>query len=184
LTDILVRYVRFAERFNRGVGRWLAWATLATVLVCATVVVLRYGLRFGRIWLQDLYVWLHASVFMAGAGYAYLVGAHVRVDILYSRLSMRRKALVDLFGVVVFLLPWLAVLFWASAPFVIGSWQIFEPSAQPGGLPAVYLLKSMLIVLCVVVLIEGAAVAARSLLVLSGRGSSPGDPGESTVTGP
>ena len=170
MTDFLVRYIRFAGAFNAAVGRIAAWGTTLTVLVCFMVVLLRYSLSYGQIWMQDFYVWMHGAVFMCGAGYVYLAGGHVRGDIMYSRVSVKRKAAIDLFGVLVFLLPWLGVVVWSSWEFVSRSWGLWEPSAQADGLPGVFILKSVLLIFCAVLLIEGLAVVGRSILVLSGRG--------------
>lgn len=172
MTGLLVRYIRLAEAINSALGRAVAWGTLVTVLACFAVVVLRYSFSYGQVWMQDLYVWMHAIVFMAGAGYVYLAGGHVRVDIFYARASERRKALIDLFGVVAFLLPWLGVIAWTSWEFVSRSWGLLEPSAQTGGMPSVFILKSVLLVFCGALLIEALAVLARSLLVLSGNAAA------------
>ena len=166
---VLVGFVRAVDGLNEWTGRLVAWLTLATVLVCAAVVVLRYAFAVGFIWLQELYVWCYALVFMLGAGFALKHGGHVRVDIFYANLSVRAKAAVDLFGTLFFLLPWLAVVAIVSWPYIGASWQILEPSAQTGGMPGLFLLKSALGVFCVLLGLQGLAVAARSLLVLMGR---------------
>ncbi|MCW5750131.1 MAG: TRAP transporter small permease subunit [Alphaproteobacteria bacterium] len=154
---------------NDWIGRIIAWFALATVVVCFGGVFMRYVLSIGFIWVQDLYVWLHATVFVLGAGYTYLMGGHVRVDIFYARMSARGKAWVDLLGCIVFLMPWLIVLFVTSLPFVQLSWRLLEPSGQPGGMPGLFLLKTQILVFAVLLGLQGTAVMARSLLVLGGR---------------
>ena len=165
----LIAFIRFVDALNDRVGRATAWLTLGTVLVCFAVVVLRYLFSIGFIWLQELYVWEHAIVFMVGAGYTFMQGGHVRVDIFYARMNRRRKAWVDLFGTLVFLLPWLAVIAYFGWSFVALSWQLLEPSQQAGGLPGYFLLKSVIFVFCALVGLQGLALAARSLLVIAGR---------------
>src|SRR5690606_15329428 len=98
-------FVRAVDALNEAVGRVAAWLTLATVLICAVVVVMRYAFSSGFIWLQELFVWTYACVFMLGAGYTLLHDGHVRVDIFYARAGPRARAIVNLFGVFVFLLP-------------------------------------------------------------------------------
>jgi TRAP-type mannitol/chloroaromatic compound transport system permease small subunit len=167
--NALISVFRAIDMLNEVVGRVVAWLTFGTVSVCFLVVILRYVFSIGFVWLQELYVWQHAIVFMLGAGYTFLHGGHVRVDIFYARMSPRRRAIVDLFGTLVFLLPWLAVILYYGMPFLTLSWRLLEPSSQAGGLPGYFLLKSVIPTFCVLVGLQGLALAARSLLVLSGR---------------
>jgi TRAP-type mannitol/chloroaromatic compound transport system permease small subunit len=167
--NALISVIRAIDMLNEVVGRVVAWLTFGTVSVCFLVVILRYVFSIGFVWLQELYVWQHAIVFMLGAGYTFLHGGHVRVDIFYARMSPRRRAIVDLFGTLVFLLPWLAVILYYGMPFLTLSWRLLEPSSQAGGLPGYFLLKSVIPTFCVLVGLQGLALAARSLLVLSGR---------------
>jgi TRAP-type mannitol/chloroaromatic compound transport system permease small subunit len=165
---VLRRLVAVIDWFNDLTGRWVAWLTLGTVLVCFAVVVLRYAFSIGFIWMQDLYVWMHAVVFLLGAGYTFRNGGHVRVDILYGRASPTRKAWVDIVGTLIFLFPWLAVLAWDSQGFILGSWQLKESSQQTGGMPGMYLLKAGIWVFCILVGLQGLALLSRSILFLRG----------------
>jgi TRAP-type mannitol/chloroaromatic compound transport system permease small subunit len=106
---------------------------------------------------------------MLGAGYTLLHNGHVRVDIFYARLSPRAKAWVDLGGTLVFLLPWLGILVWYGWPFVSLSWRLLEGSAQAGGCPGYFLLKSAVVAFAALVGLQGLALASRSVLVLAGR---------------
>ncbi|MEQ9447904.1 MAG: TRAP transporter small permease subunit, partial [Rhodospirillaceae bacterium] len=166
---ILERFVRGVDAINKHIGNVTAWLTLGTVLTCFAVVVMRYAFNVGYIWMQELYVWQHATVFMVGAGYTFFVSGHVSVDVLYTRMSARRKAWIEIIGTVVFLLPWLAVLAYTTAPFILTSWALSEASAQPGGMPGVYLLKSVIWVFCALVALQGLALMARRILFLLGR---------------
>ena len=127
-------FARTIDAINDWIGRTTAWLTLGAVVIAFAVVVMRKAFNVGFVWMQDLYVWQHAVVFMIGAGYTFLHGGHVRVDIFYVNASRRGRAWIDLFGTVVFLLPWLIVVAWTSWPFVRLSWRLLEPSAQPNGL--------------------------------------------------
>jgi len=166
---MVARFIRFAEGTNSIVGKATAWLTLGCVLVCFAVVVLRYGFSISHIWMQDLYVWLHALVFMLGAGYTYLTGGHVRVDLFYGTMSPRARARVDLFGVLFFILPWAYAVLWSSYPFVIRAWSIYEPSPQPNGLDGVFLLKTVIPLTVLLVVLHAASVALRCIMVLRGR---------------
>lgn len=165
----LIAFVRAADACTTTVGRVVQWFSVGTVLVCATVVVLRYGFSIGFVWMQELYVWIHAAVFILGAGYVLMRDGHVRVDIFYARWRPRTKAAVELVSSVVFLLPWLALLGWTTWPFMILSWEGREPSDQLGGMPALYLLKACLMLFVVFMSVAMLAVIARCLLVLLGR---------------
>lgn len=161
-------YVRVAEAINEYVGRATAWLTLTMVLVAFAVVVMRYVFAIGWVWVQESYIWLHGIVFMAAAGYTLLHGGHVRVDIFYRTASERFRAWVDLLGSLLLLMPMLGVVAWYSWGFVLRSWKQMEGSAEAGGLPGLYLLKSMLIVFVVLLALQGLALAGRAVLVLAG----------------
>jgi TRAP-type mannitol/chloroaromatic compound transport system permease small subunit len=165
--DTLKSLVRLIDSINEWIGRSVAWLTLGCVLTCFTVVVLRYVFDVGFPWLQELYVWQHAAVFMAGAGYTMRHRAHVNVDVLYARMSPRRRAWLDILGTLFFLFPWLAILAVTSAPFVLSSWSIHEPSSTAGGMPGLYLLKSLLWVFCAVLFLQGLALIGRRTLFLA-----------------
>lgn len=170
-------FVAVVDGLNEVVGRLVAWMTLGTVLVCFAVVVLRYGFGVGYIWMQELYVWQHALVFMLGAGYTLLHGGHVRVDIFYGRASPRTRACVDVLGTCIFLLPWLIVLAVESGPFIASAWSIREGSAQTGGLPGAYLMKAVIWVFCALVGAQALSMVARRILFLAGDAAyAPADP--------
>jgi TRAP-type mannitol/chloroaromatic compound transport system permease small subunit len=151
------------DRLNETIGRVLGWLTLLMVLVTFAVVVLRYGFDWGSIAMQESVNYLHALVFMAGAAYTLKRNEHVRVDIVYTRLSDRGKAWVDLLGTLVLLLPFCIFLIWISLPYVRNSWQLLEGSREAGGLPLVYLLKSFIPLMGVLLLLQGLSLIARSL---------------------
>lgn len=161
-------FARSVDRLNEAVGGVLSFATLACVVICFLVAVLRYVAGIGFVWMQETYVWLHAAVFLVGAGYTFKVGGHVRVDLFYRGASPRRRAWIDLLGCVFFLFPWLGVVSGASWRFFIASYAVGESSGQPGGLPGLYVLKFMLVAFCLLVGLQGLALMARSVLVLRG----------------
>jgi TRAP-type mannitol/chloroaromatic compound transport system permease small subunit len=166
---LLAGYIRSVSAINRWVGLTLSWLALAVVLVCFTVVVQRYFLHTTQLWMQDLYVWLSGAMFTGVAGFALLRNEHVRVDIFYGRWSVRGKAIADLIGVCVFLLPFVVVVALYTMPFVQRSWRIYEGSANVGGMPGLFILKSFILLFCALVGLQGIAWAFRSILVLAGR---------------
>src|SRR5690606_38308981 len=142
---------------------------LAAVVLCFTVVVQRYAFATTHLWMQDLYVWVSGAMFMGVAGYALLVDAHVRVDIFYRPASLRRKAILDMIGVALFLLPFCAVVWIWGSEYVFRSWALREASANPGGMPGLYILKTFILVFAVLVALQGLATRARSPPVLAGK---------------
>lgn len=167
--SLLVALVRLISAVNRWVGLVVSWLSLTVVLICFAVVLQRYVLNITQLWLQDLYIWLSGAMFTSVAGFALLNNAHVRVDIFYARWSARGKALADLIGVVFFLLPFVTVVWFYALPFVMRSWRFYEGSANVGGMPGLFVLKTFILVFCVLVGLQGLAWAARSILVLAGR---------------
>ncbi len=102
---ILAAVVRAISGLNWLVGNVFSWLALGIVLVCFTVVVQRYVFSTTQLWMQDLYIWLNGAMFTAVAGFALLRNDHVRVDIFYRPASTRTKAIIDIIGVCLFLLP-------------------------------------------------------------------------------
>ena len=141
------------------------------VLVTFVVVVMRYVFDAGLIWVQESVVWMHAVVFMLGAAYTLQAEEHVRVDVFYRTMSERRRAWVDLIGVLVFLLPLCVFLGWKSFDFVVQSWSLREASRESGGLPYPFLpiLKSVLLLMPLTVALQGISLVLRSLKTLRGR---------------
>lgn len=129
------------------IGRSVAWLTLLMVLVTFLTVTLRYGFNMGWIWVQESITYMHAAVFMLAIAWAYQVDAHVRVDIFYRDAEPRRQALTNLVGSLLFLLPLCVFLILVGWDYVAASWSMKEGSRESGGLPFVYLLKSLIIIM-------------------------------------
>jgi TRAP-type mannitol/chloroaromatic compound transport system permease small subunit len=139
------------------------------VLVCFTVVVQRYIFHISFPLLQDLYVWLAGAMFTGVAGFALLRDDHVRVDIFYRPSSLRSKAIRDLIGVIIFLLPFVIVITAYALPYVERSWKLHEASANVDGMPGLFVLKSFVLIFTGLVGLQGLAILCRSILVLAGR---------------
>lgn len=159
------------DRLSVVTGHAAAWLTLLMVVATFVIVVLRYVFDSGVVWLQESVTWMHAAVFMLGAAYTLQRDEHVRVDIFYRDMTARRKALVDLFGVICFILPLCVFFIIEAADYVASSWSIREVSRDSGGLPYPFvpLLKSALIVMPVAVLLQGVSMALKAVSTLRGR---------------
>ncbi|MGF1529100.1 MAG: TRAP transporter small permease subunit [Candidatus Competibacterales bacterium] len=163
----LVRTSDLLSAFAEGTGRVVAWLTVILVLVTFAVVVMRYQFNRGSVALQESILYLHAAVFLLGAAYTLKRDGHVRVDIFYRAMGPRAKAAVDLLGTLLFLGPMAVFILWVSLPYVQDAWAITEGSREAGGLPYVYLLKTLLVIAPVLILLQGVALAARSSAILA-----------------
>ncbi len=160
--------VRGLDALTEWLGRTVAWLAPIMVLITCTVVVLRYGLGQGSVALQESVTYMHAALFMLGAGYALKHHKQVRVDIFYGRFRPEGRAWVDALGGLLFLIPLAVFIGWISQDFVRSAWRIREVSADSGGLPWVYLLKTLIPLLAVSLLLQAVAEVLRSLLRLMG----------------
>ena len=158
--------VHYMDIITDRTGRLLAWLVLAMALLTTTVVVLRYGFNIGSIMAQEGVTYMHACLFMLGAAYALKSGAHVRVDIFYRNFSPRTRAWVNSVGGIVFLMPLCAFIFFSSWNYVSESWIVRETSPEPGGIPAVFLLKSVIPLMALNLFLQGLAEILRNALVL------------------
>ncbi|GLS28251.1 hypothetical protein GCM10007877_39700 [Marinibactrum halimedae] len=137
------------------------------MLITAIVVVLRYGFDLGSIALQESVTYLHASVFLLGMAYTLKHNEHVRVDIFYQHFSQQQRAWIDATGTLVLLLPLCALIFFLSFPFAARSWAIGEISSEPGGIPAIFLLKSLLPVSAALLALQAISETLRQALTLT-----------------
>lgn len=165
-----MRAVRLIDALNEWIGRGVAWCTLAMVLVTFAIVVMRYAFGAGSIAMQESVTYFHAFVFMLGAACALKHEAHVRVDVFYHRWGPRRRACVNIAGTILLLLPFATLLFVTSLDYVAASWRVLEASREPGGLPWVYLLKTVIPVTAVLIALQGIALLLRSIDVLRRNG--------------
>lgn len=165
------RLLSLADRIDavvREIGEWATWLSLAMVLATFAVVLLRYAFDVGSIALQESVIYMHAVLFMLGMAYTLGRNGHVRVDILYERLSRRARARVDLIGTLLLLIPVCVLIIWLGWAYVAESWRVQEASREAGGIPAVYLLKTLILIMPVLLLAQGLSNALRYVLFLSG----------------
>ena len=155
------------DRLNATIGRGAAWLAIAVVLLQFALVVARYLFGLGSVWLSETVVYAHATLFMLAAAWTLQVGGHVRVDIFYADASARAKALVDLIGALLLLLPFMLVLLCLSAPYAARSWAILEHSQETSGLPIVFLLKTLIPLFAILMALQGIAQAIHAATALS-----------------
>ncbi|MBB3141345.1 TRAP transporter small permease subunit [Halomonas organivorans] len=165
LPSLLARLDRFSERL----GRCLSWLVLVMMLIQFLIVVLRYAFSVNSIPMQESVMYLHAAVFMLAAGYTLRHDGHVRVDIFYRGMTAKRQALVDLLGTLCLLLPFMVFVILSSLGYVGKSWAILEGSPDTGGIPAVFLLKTLIPLFAGLMILQGLVEAWRKVLIITGR---------------
>lgn len=156
------------DRLIAAIGRGVSLLLPVVVGLQFALVVARYLFGAGSIWATEMVMYLHAAVFMLAAAWTLRLGGHVRVDVFYAGASPRTRALIDLFGALLFLLPFMAVLLWLSVPYAARSWAILEHSQEASGLPLVFVLKSVIPLFAVLMALQGIAQAIRAVATLSG----------------
>ncbi len=157
------------DDLSNRLGRLFSWLTLVMVIAMGLIVVLRYVFQIGSIALQESIIYLNALIFTFGVAYTLKEQGHVRVDIFYSRLSERRRAWIDLGGTLLLLVPSALFIIWISWDYVSVSWQIREGSAETSGLPFVYLLKSAILILPSLLLLQGVSEILKAVSILKRR---------------
>ena len=161
----------FIDRLNHWLGRAVAWLTLAMAVAVAAIVLLRYAFAQNTILVQEAVSYAHGLVLMLGMAYTLKENGHVRVDILYSGRSPRWRALVDLFGHLLLLLPVAGLVLATSLPYAVSAWRILEGSSEVGGLPGVFLLKSLIPLMAVLLLVQGLSEIGKAWRRLADRPS-------------
>lgn len=152
------------DSINRVVGMTVRWAALFMVLIQFSIVLFRYVFGYSSIAVNESVLYLHATLFMLGAGYTLLVDAHVRVDIFYAKSSPLRRSAIDIFGHLILLIPSMMVLAYWSWPSVANAWKILEGPISVGGIPASFLIKSLIPAFCVLLIIQSVSCLLANVM--------------------
>ena len=163
------------DRLIDVLGRGAAWLTLAMVAVTCVTLVLRYGFDMGAIMLQESVLYMHGAVFMLGFSYTLQHDEHVRVDLIYSRMSERRRSMVNLAGHLVLMTPLCLTLTLFSLDYVANSWSILEGSQEVDGIRGVYMLKTLIPASACLLLLQTGLLATREIKRLSTKTGDPTD---------
>lgn len=163
----LSTFVRIVDTISEWSGRAISWLTLGMVLVTFLIVVMRYLFNEGSVALQESVIYMHSFVFLLGAAYTLKHDGHVRVDIFYRPLGEKGKAIINIFGTLCLLLPVSIFIFYISWYYVASSWELLEASQEAGGIPLRYILKSCLLLMPTLMILQGIAELLRSVLVLT-----------------
>lgn len=158
------------DTLTQKINHFVSYLILPMVLITFLIVVLRYTIGFGKVWLQELVIYFHATFFVFGIAYNFLKNSHVRVDVFYSKMSESKKAKIDFFGILFFVWPSMGLIFFKSLPYVEQSFRFLESSPDAGGLPARFLLKSLIPILCLLVILQTISMAFKCLSKMNLRG--------------
>ena len=177
---LLSRFARAVDSVNDRIGGAIRWLTLLMVLLGAFNAIARYLARYTGVSLasnaySELQWYFFSLIFLLGAAYGFRHDVHVRVDVLFSRLSRKTQAWIDVAGTVLFLIPFCILMLWVSWPAVRNSWSVREGSPDPGGLPR-YPIKAVILVCFVLLLLQGVSHIIKQVEVLRGAGPPRADP--------
>lgn len=153
---------------NQWVGNFIAW--IAALLVCVVFVdvCMRYLFNTSFVFVQEMEWHLFGFIFLMGAGYTLLHDGHVRVDVIYQRVSPRAKAWINLIGVLLFLIPGCYLVIQTSTKFALNSWSMLEGSPDPGGIPFRFIIKSAIPVGFTLMFLQGIAMGIESVFTIIG----------------
>ena len=173
------------DGLNDKIGAAIRWLALMMVLVGAGTALLRYYARGLELSLNltpptELQWYLFSLIFLLGAAYGLNHNVHVRVDVLYERLSKRSRALIDLVGTIIFLIPFSLVMLYVSWPAISNSISIREVSPDPGGLPR-WPIKILIMVSFVLLTLQGLSHIVKQIDILRGKGDRSTTPEEGTA---
>lgn len=142
------------NKINDITAQIVSWFTLAMVVLLALNILSGWLFKFNSILVTELITWMHSAIFLLATAYTLNKDEHVRVDIFYRKMSVKKKAIVDLLGTVFFLIPISLFILWSSWSYIILSWRLNEQSPEAGGMPAIFILKSLLIIMPVLLIFE------------------------------
>ena len=162
----LIKISSLFDKTNEFVGKNISWFIILMVIVQLAIVMSRYIYGIGFLKLQELLIYLHGSLFTLAAGYTLLKDEHVRVDLIYREASQKYKSLINIFGSLIFLIPFCLLTFSTSLPYVRRSWKILEGSPETSGLNAVFILKTVLIIFPILLLLQSFSIIIRSSVSL------------------
>ena len=164
----LIRAVNVIDKFTDTTGTWVAWLNVPLVLAVAWEVASRYLFDAPTIWSFDVTYMLYGTIFMLGAAFALHKGAHIRTDFFFEKWSVRTRGTIDSVAYLVFFFPSCLMVVYTSWPFVRNSWSVWESSPDPGGIPARWALKSVIIIGFVILMIQGLSELIKRFYVARG----------------
>ena len=165
--EFIKKAVAFGESINEWIGKGMVTAAVVLfILVIFSNVILRYVFNTSFVFMSELEWHIFAFIFLMGAGYTLLHEGHVRVDIFYSLMDRKKKAIINFFGVLFFLIPSCWVVLSTTIPWAVVAYEIGETSIDPGGIPARFMIKAVLPLGYFLMLIQGIILGIKSFFIL------------------
>ncbi|MBH32346.1 MAG: C4-dicarboxylate ABC transporter permease [Gammaproteobacteria bacterium] len=145
------------NNFVNSIGIFSSSLIILMISITFLVATFRYAFNMGNIAIQESIIYLHSFIFLMGSAYTLQNDMHVRIDILYNYLGENKKRLINLFGTLLLLFPTFIVIIITSFNYVTSSFLLLESSKEAGGLPLVYILKSFILLMAVLMILQGAS---------------------------
>ena len=161
--------IKTIDGLNERAGKFISNFNHLLVLLICVDVVMRYLFNFSKIWIMEIELYFYSFIFLIGSAYAFRHQKHVRVDLFYSKMSGKGKAIVDLIGGLLFLSPWCLVIMIVSFDYAWSSFITNESSSQPGGLSGLYILKFSIFIGFTLLFLQGISSILKSISSLVGR---------------
>jgi len=158
-----IQLVRLIDRFTDVTGTWVAWLNMPLVAVVTYEVFSRYLFDAPTVWSYDVTYMLYAAIFMLGAAYALLKGAHIRTDFFFEKWSIRTKGTIDSVAFVVFFFPSIFVFLLVSSQETWYAFDIGETSEQTPWRPLLWPFKAVVPVTCGLLLVQGISETIKSV---------------------
>ncbi len=164
-----MKYIKTIDAFTEYFGKIISWLSTFMVIVVCYDVASRYIFNKSLVAVQELEWHLFGFLFLLGAAYTLKNNRHVRVDVFYDNMNEKKKAFIDFFGTLIFLIPFSLLVIYSSKNFVIFSYNFHEGSPNPGGLPYRFILKAAIPVGFIMVVMQGLSMLFRNFLILIGK---------------
>ncbi len=160
------KIINFLDSVGEKIGVLVSWVAALLAIVIGFDVIIRYIFKFTYVWMIEIEIYLFGMIFLLASGYTFKYEKHVRVDVFYTKLSRKGKAWIDLLGGALLLIPWCYVVIVSSWYYGLSSFMIGEGSPQPGGLPALYVLKFCITLGFVFLLLQGISHMLKSIQII------------------
>jgi len=160
------KIINILDSIGEKIGNLVSWVTILLAVLIGLDVIIRYAFQFTFIWMIETEIYLFGILFLLGAGYTFKNEKHVRVDVFYVKLSKKRKALIDVLGGICLLIPWCYVVIVTSWYYGLSSFMMNESSPQPGGLPALYVLKFCITLGFTFLVLQGVSQLLKSIQII------------------
>lgn len=168
----LLKFAALIDGINERVGKAATWLVLIVVVISAGNAVMRYGINWSSNGLLEIQWYMFSGIFLLCAGYVFLKNEHIRIDVVAGRFSARTQNWIDVFGILVFLLPMALLTMYLSWPVFMNAWHTGEGSPNPGGLIR-WPVRLLMPVGFLLLTLQGFSELVKRLAFVTGNGPNP-----------